>query len=275
MTSTDLATAASSAVVWPPIIAVDPGSRSTGVCLRVGVGALEAVTVERTGDGHDHQSACQYAQQVIEAVREVTRRNRAGLNAEAEQRGVNPGGLRRAVETLVAPTGTAVKGRRAAVPPTILASLPIASTVLGAVIGTWPQSILVAPRGGDAGGWDALPGAPENLRGRMPLGWMPGGSDRSHQRSAWALGGVAHVMTAAPLPDQVAAAVRAAGRPDLDPEHLIPALRSAIAASEAWDLLTRLPSLAAAVAARVTGDRREGERIKVAVADYLKGESGG
>lgn len=271
MTTADLAAAASSAVVWPPIIAVDPGSRSTGVCLRVGVGALEAVTVERQGgDGH-HESACRYAALVIETCREIARRNRDGLNDEAEQRGVNPGGLRRAVETLVAPTPSArAKGSRVAVPPRVLAALPGASTVLGAVIGTWPQSILVAPRGGDAGGWDALPGAPENLRGRTPLGWMPGGSDRSHQRSAWALGGVAHVTTAAPLAEQVAAAVKAAGRSALDPAALVPALRVAIAEVGSWDLLERLPALGAAVAASFAGDRRAGERVKSEIEAYLK-----
>lgn len=275
MSSADLAVAASGAAVWPPVLAVDPGSTSTGVCLRVGTSALEAVTVTRNGgeegDG-DHRAACRYAMTVIETAREITRRQRDALNETAAERGVSPGPLRHAVETLVAPTGTPVKGRRAAVAPRVLASLPTASTVLGCVIGTWPRAILVPPRGGSKGGWDAVPGSPESLRGRTPTGWMRGGEDRSHQRSAFMIAGVAHVQTAPPLPEQVQAAVKAAGRPALDAEHLVPHLRAAIAQAGAWDLLSRLPSLAAAVAARVTGDRERAEQIKAEVTQYLEEE---
>lgn len=271
--ATDLAQAVATAVVWPPVLAVDPGSTSTGVCLRVGIDALEAVTVERAASAGQHQEACQYAAEVIEVCREITRRNRDALNAEAGVRGVSPGGLRHAAETLVAPTPAAnAKGRRVAVAPRVLSSLPGASTVLGAIVGTWPRSILVPPRGGSEGGWDALEGAPKNLRGRTPPGWLAGGSDRSHQRSAWAVAGAAHAISAQPLPEQVTAAVGAAGSPDLDPTLLVPALRAAIAQAGSWDLLGRLPALAAAVAARTTGDRAQAEGVKAAVAAHLEGE---
>ena len=222
-TNADFVQAGAMASVWPPVLAVDPGSQSTGVCLRVGTVALEAVTAE----------------------------------------------------TLVPPTPRPVRGRQAAVPPRVLEYLPGAATVLGAVLGTWPQTILVPPRGGAEGGWDAVEGAPENLRGRTPAGWLTGGSDRSHQRSAWAIAGAAHVLTAAPLAEQVRAAsnASAARHPDLDPQALIPALRLGIAQTSAWDLLDRLPGLAAASVGLMThGDRARAELAREAVAAYLEGE---
>lgn len=276
MNSTDLATAAATAAAWPPVLAIDPGSQSTGVCLRVGTEALEAVTVERNesyeGDGHTFPS--RYAQQVIETCREITRRNRATLNEQAEARGVNPGGLRHACETLVPPTPRPVKGRQAAVAPRVLQYLPVASTVLGAVVGSWPRTILVPPRGGDAGGWDALEGAPENLRGRTPSGWLAGGSGRSHQRSAFMIAGAAHVLAAKPLSEQIRAAATAVASlaPSLDPESLIHAMRVGIAESGAWDLLHRLPALAAtSVAVMTRGDRARAEQARESVAAFLEG----
>lgn len=275
-TRTDLAEAAVTVAVWPPVLAIDPGSQSTGVCLRVGVEALEAVTVERNesyaGDGHEQPS--RYAQQVIETAREITRRQRDALNEAAQARGVSPGGLRHACETLVPPTPRPVKGRGAAVAPRVLAYLPVASTVLGAVVGTWPKSILVPPRGGDAGGWDAVEGAPDCLRGRTPSGWLAGGSDRSHQRSAFMIAGAAHALAAAPLSEQVGAAATAVASlaPELDPECLIPALRAGIAETASWDLLTRLPALAASsVAVMTRGDRTAAEQARESVAALLEG----
>lgn len=276
MRSTDLATAASTVHVWPPVLAIDPGSQSTGLCLRVGVEALEAVTVERNQsyEGDDHEGPSRYAMAVIETAREITRRQRDALNVEAEARGVNPGGLRHAVETLVPPTPRPVKGRQMAVAPRVLQYLPGASTVLGAVVGTWPKSILVPPRGGDAGGWDAVEGAPDNLRGRTPSGWLTGGSDRSHQRSAFMIAGAAHMLAADPLSEQVRAAATAVAAlaPELTPESLIPALRLGIAESGAWDLLGRLPALAAAsVAVMTRGDRVAAEQARESVANFLEG----
>lgn len=276
MTIREPVQAAGTAAVWPPVLAIDPGSQSTGVCLRVGVEALEAVTVERNprydGDGHTHPA--RYAQDVIETARELARRNRDRLNQEAEARGVNPSSLRQAVETLVPPTPRPVKGRQMAVAPRVLEYLPGAATVLGAVIGTWPKAILVPPRGGFEGGWDAVEGAPENLRGRTPTGWLSGGSDRSHQRSAFMIAGAAHALAAQPLPDQVRAAATAVASlaPELDPEALIPALRLGIAQTGAWDLLEHLPALAAtSVAVMTHGDRVAAEQARECVANYLEG----
>ena len=271
---TSRASSAASAGVWPPVLAVDPGSRSTGVCLRVGTEALEAVTVERAADHGEHEETVQYAREVMEACREITRRQRHRLNSEAERRGVDPGGLRRAVETLVTPSARPVKGRRLAVAPRVLESLPVASTVLGMVVGTWPRSVLVAPLGEP--GWDEVgrEHAPPSLTGRTPAGWMQGGADRSHQRSAWAIAGAAHVQTAPTLREQAAAAARhaAAQEPSTDPEELVPLLRASIAQTGSWDLLERLPALARATIAMATRDQAAGDAAARGVEEYLEGD---
>src|SRR5699024_9397051 len=142
--SADIVTGAKQARVWPPVLAIDPGSSETGLGLRIGTDALEAVTVEQGEPTGNHAESVRYAREVIETAKEVTRRNRDRLNDEATCRGVAPGGLRHAVETLIAPTGRPTKGRQTAVAPRVLASLPTASTVLGAAVGTWPRTILVA-----------------------------------------------------------------------------------------------------------------------------------
>lgn len=273
MSTTDLAHAAARATVWPPILAVDPGSRSTGVCLRVGTDALKAVTVERTEDHGDHEEATRYARSVVEACREMTRRQRPALNREAQDRGVAPPALRHAVETLVTPTARPVKGRRLAVAPRVLESLPVASTVLGMIVGVWPRTLLVAPLGEP--GWDAVgrDHAPSVLSGRTPSGWMQGGADRSHQRSAWAIAGAAHVLTAPPLREQAAAAARhaAAQEPSTDPEALVPILLRSIQETASWDLLERLPALARATVSMATRDQAAGEAAARAVEEYRGG----
>lgn len=271
MSRIDLAAASSTAQVWPPILAIDPGSQSTGVCLRVGTTALEAVTLERAENHGDHREPTTYALEVVKVCREIIRRNREALNAEALARRVDPTSLRHAVETLVAPKGVPAKGRRSAVAPRVLASLPTTATVLGVVIGTWPRTLLVAPRGGSLGGWDAVEGAPSCLRGRTPTGWLLGGEDRSHQRSAWGIAGAAHFQAASSLREQAASAARhaAADWPGAAPDVLIPILRRSIIATDSWDLFSRLPALARAVVAMVTRDRDAAAEASRAVAAYL------
>lgn len=270
-TDTNSDAAAKLARVWPPVLAIDPGSRETGVCLRVGTDALEAVTVEHEEQTGHHAETLKYAMGVVETAKEITRRNRDLLNEEATTRGLSPGGLRHAVETLVAPTGRPVKGRRTAVAPRVLASLPTASTVLGAVVGTWPSTILVAPHG--HGGWDAVgkDAAPAALRGRTPSGWLEGGSDRSHQRAAWAVAGAAHASVMASLRDQattVATSVLPL-TPDTGPEALVALLRRAIQQTCSWDLLESLPALAQSVVAASTHNPAAGENAAAGVAEYL------
>lgn len=188
---------------WPPILAIDPGSQSTGLCLRAGTAPVMAATVERVGDTGHHAALAAWAGQNLAAIRELRRLSRDALNDAAAERGERPEAVRYAVETLVPPSGTRAKGSRVAVAPTVLASLPGAAVVLGAVVTAWPRVILVPPRGTGAdgsSGWDGLPRDlyPPVLRGRTPLGWpepAPGAA-RSHQRSAWAIAGVAHALAA-------------------------------------------------------------------------------
>lgn len=274
---TDIETAAKRAHVWPPVLAIDPGSRETGLCLRVGTDAVEAVTVEQDEPTGDHAENVRYACEVIETAKEVTRRNRDRLNEEAASRRVAPGGLRHAAETLVAPTGRPTKGRQTAVAPHILASLPTASVVLGAAVGTWPRTILVAPHGG--AGWDAVgrEAAPPTLKGRTPVGWLTGGSDRSHQRAAWAIAGAAHAAVMPPLREQAQTAAMAA-LPHVSgtaPEGLVAVLRAAIQETGSWDLLSgHLPALAQAVVSTCTRDQEVGTSAAAEVAEYLVATEG-
>lgn len=275
--SPDIGVGAKQARVWPPVLAIDPGSRETGLCLRVGIDALEAVTVEKDDPTGNHAESVRYAREVIETAKEITRRNRDRLNDEAALRGVAPGGLRHAVETLVAPTGQATKGRRTAVAPRVLASLPTASTVLGAVVGTWPRTILIAPHGG--AGWDAVgrEASPPTLKGRTPVGWLTGGSDRSHQRAAWAIAGAAHAAVMPPLREQAQTAAMAALPHVIGtaPEGLVTVLRAAIQETGAWDLLHgHLPALAQAVVSTCTRDQEVGASAAAEVAEYLAATEG-
>ena len=83
--SVDIVTGAKQARVWPPVLAIDPGSRETGLCLRIGTDALEAVTVEQCEPTGNHAESVRYAREVIETAKEVTRRNRDRLNDEARR----------------------------------------------------------------------------------------------------------------------------------------------------------------------------------------------
>jgi len=54
--------------------------------------------------------------------------------------------------------------------------------VLGAVAAVWPDAYLVAPAAADH-----QAAYPDLLWGRTPPGWTAGGSQRQHQRAAWAV----------------------------------------------------------------------------------------
>ncbi len=297
--------AAVEAEVWPPVLAVDPGSQSTGLCIRAGTSAIMAATIERVGDTGSHAALPVWAAQVLAAVRELNRLSRDALNDLAADRGERAPAVRVAVETLVPPTAVRAKGSRVAVPPTVLASLPGAAAVLGAVVTAWPRATLVPPRGtgGDRGtGWDGLARDtyPAVLRGRTPPGWPEPaqGAARSHQRSAWAIAGVAHALAAAepatstqaeppatirpPTAQPLQEAVRAALRglppesPAADqPERVLRAVRAAMDQTETYDALSgREPLLAAAWAARSAPSREAASEaaktIRAAVEALIK-----
>lgn len=248
------AQAAVEARVWPPILSVDPGATNTGLCLRVGTDAVEAVTVERGEETGIHTLQTEYAGIVLGAMGELLDRNRDRLNKEAEVRGVRPATIRRTVETLVPPTARSVKGRQKAVAPSVLADLPGAGVVLGAVLGKWPNVIQVAPLGKP--GWDSVGAehAPRVLKHKTPKTWMTGGQHREHQRSAWAIAGAAHSEAMPDLKVQVEKVVAWAIQqpPARDADDLVALLREGIQQTSAWDLLERLPGLAYAVVATAT-----------------------
>lgn len=281
ITRAALEQAAAEAEVWPPILAVDPGSGHTGVCLRVGREALEALSVEFGSDPQDACAATDYAGQVLAVAGEIAQRHEAEILGMAHERGLSRVPLRRAVEVMVPPTPAATaKGRRVAVAPRVLASLPVACTVLGAVFGRWPRVIRVPPRGGLEGGWEALPGDPypESLRGRTPDGWLRGGSDRSHQRSAWAVAGAAHALDLAaqtPSAEAVQAVVLAvlAAKPDpRDPAGVLGAIRAAISSTRSGSLIGREAAIAAA-AARGLGVEPQALRTAVLGLLSIEGEA--
>lgn len=280
--------AAIEADCWPPVLAVDPGSQSTGLCLRAGTDAIMATTVERIGDPGNHAALASWAAQVLAAIRDLRRLGRDALNDLAADRGERPVGVRYSVETLVPPTAVRTKGSRVAVAPAVLASLPGASAVLGAVVTAWPRAILVPPRGTGAdgsSGWDGLPREvyPTTLRGRTPPGWpepAPGAA-RSHQRSAWAIAGVAHALAAAepatstqaeppagPTTAQVLQeAVRAALKglppepPAADqPERVLHAVQAAMERTRTHDVLAGREALLAAAWAAKSAPSREAAR---------------
>lgn len=274
-TREERAEAAVGANVWPPVLAVDPGSTNTGLCLRVGTDAIEAVTVERGPDRGVHTLQAAYAGTVLATMGELLDRNRDRLNEEAELRGVRPTAIRRSVETLVPPTSRSVKGRQKAVAPSVLSDLPGAGVVLGSVLGRWPSAVTVAPLGKP--GWDSVGAghAPSVLKHKTPKTWMTGGQHREHQRSAWAIAGAAHTETMPSLEAQVDAVVAWAVQqsPACDAGGLIALMREGIQQTGGWDLLVRLPGLAYAVVASATGNPNSGEDAKTDVEALLADET--
>lgn len=258
------AQAAVEAHVWPPMLAVDPGATNTGLCLRVGTIAIEAVTVERGEDTGCHTLHTDYARKVLAVMGVLLDRNRDRLNEEADLRGLRPTAIRRSVETLVPPTPRSVKGRQKAVSPSVLADLPGAGIVTGSVLGRWPNSVTVAPLGRP--GWDAVGAehAPRPLKYKTPKAWLAGGQHREHQRSAWAIAGAAHVESMPELKTQVDAVVAWSVKqsPARDAEGLVALLREGIQQTGSWDLLNRLPGVAYAVVATATRNPRSGEDAK-------------
>lgn len=263
--------AATRALVWPPTVAVDPGARHTGVCLRVGTMAVEAMTVEAPRPRGLHTEATDYAQRVVQEVHDLACRAWPRVTALAEAHGLTATGPPRvAVETLVAPTPRPVKGRRVAVAPSVYSALPGAATVLGAVFAKWESAVRVAPLGAlpdGTTGWDSVP-APAELHGRPPASWVVDGTERAHQRSAWAVAGAAHAQTAPAVEKQLKAVADALQPVKLsDSAALVAALRVAAHEVGAEGLLLRTPDLAQTAAVLRAPEHAEG--VRESVSDYL------
>jgi len=156
-------------------LAVDPGGQHTGIVLAeladTGPVPVDGVTLERTEEERDtrHMGAPQYVRRVIEACLTML-----------EKHGVAEDAVQVFVETMLPPTP--VKAGTSIVPMAIWRHQLGAWAVLGGVAIAWPDARLIAPAAADH-----QAEYPDVLKGRTPAGWTTGGSQRQHQRAAWAV----------------------------------------------------------------------------------------
>ncbi len=176
-------------------MAVDPGGQHTGIVLAElhpeGPVPIDGLTLERLEAERDtrHMGAPQYVRRVIEACMTML-----------EKHGVTDDAVQVCVETMVPPTPV----KASFVPMAIWRHQLGAWAVLGGVAAVFPDARLIAPAAADHQA--KYPGL---LWGRTPPGWTAGGSQRQHQRAAWAvlLSGLAQRGTspepapAAPAPE--------------------------------------------------------------------------
>ena len=180
-------------------MAVDPGGQHTGIVLAEltsdGPVPVDGVTLERLDEERDtrHMGCPQYVRRVIEACMTML-----------EKHGVTDDAVQVCVETMVPPTP--VKPDTNVVPMAIWRHALGAWAVLGGVAAVFPDARLVAPAAADH-----KAEYPAKLKGRTPPGWTTGGSQRQHQRAAWAVlvSGLAQTGTipetpVVPVPEPVA-----------------------------------------------------------------------
>ena len=156
-------------------LAVDPGGQHTGIALAeltdAGPVPIDGVTLERLESEKDvrHMGAPQYVRRVIEACMTML-----------EKHGVADDAVQVIVETMLPPTP--VQAGTSIVPMAVWRHQLGAWAVLGGVAVAWPDARLIAPAAADhQATYPAL------LWGRTPPGWTAGGSQRQHQRAAWAV----------------------------------------------------------------------------------------
>jgi len=156
-------------------MAVDPGSQHTGIVLatisEAGPVPVDGLTLERLEDERDtrHMGCPMYVRRVIEACMTML-----------EKHHVDDDVVTVIVETMVPPTP--VQPGTNVVPMAIWRHQLGAWAVLGAVAAVFPDARLVAPAAADH-----QAKYPDLLWGRTPPGWTAGGSQRQHQRAAWAV----------------------------------------------------------------------------------------
>jgi len=183
-------------------MAVDPGGQHTGIVLAElrpeGPVPIDGVTLERLEAEKDvrHMGAPQYVRRVIAACMEML-----------EKHGVGDDEVQICVETMVPPTP--VKPGTNVVPMAVWRGGLGAWAVLGGVAAIWPEARLIAPAAADH-----QAKYPDLLWGRTPTGWTAGGSQRQHQRAAWAVlrsglaqTGASPAAPAATAPEPIAVAV--------------------------------------------------------------------
>jgi len=156
-------------------MSVDPGGQHTGIVLAeladTGPVPVDGVTLERLDSEKDvrHMGAPQYVRRVI-----------AACFAMMEKHGVADDEVQVIVETMVPPTP--VQAGTNVVPMAVWRHALGAWAVLGAVAAVFPDARLIAPAAADH-----QAKYPDLLWGRTPAGWTAGGSQRQHQRAAWAV----------------------------------------------------------------------------------------
>lgn len=236
-TPSEVLTGAATTSVWPPVLAVDPGGRWTGVCLRAGRLAVEAMTVPRLGTLDDHRSTVAFAERVLEEAEALLARSKPALTRLAERWERDPTPVRWAVETFVAPSRW--RGGKAASAVQRFASSGPVGVQVGMLVGR--HGALLVPPHGD-GGWDNLPtdAYPSTLTGRTPEGWRVLRDDkgrspaRSHQRAAYALAGAAHLLYPTGAAGDSQEPVQPTPAPRLDRATEVKIVRTLMETSKDW-----------------------------------------
>jgi len=196
-------------------LGVDPGGQHTGIVLAElrpdGPVPVDGVTLDRTEEEKDirHMGAPRFVRRVIEACMDMLAKHSVADDA-----------VQVMVETMLPPTP--VQPGTSIVPMAIWRHALGAWAVLGGVAAVWPDARLVAPAAADHHAE-----YPDVLKGRTPAGWTAGGSQRQHQRAAWAvlLSGIAqlgNIPATAPEPTFVASPA-----PELTPVDRVAALVTA------------------------------------------------
>lgn len=156
-------------------LAVDPGGQHTGIVLAEltpeGPVPVDGVTLDRLEEERDtrHMGCPLYVRRVIAACLTML-----------EKHGVTDAEMQVFVETMVPPKPT--NAGTSFVTMAVWRGGLGAWAVLGAVAAIWPEARLIAPAAADH-----QAKYPDLLRGRTPAGWTAGGSQRQHQRAAWAV----------------------------------------------------------------------------------------
>jgi len=276
-TPTEVLAGAASASVWPPVMAVDPGGRWTGLCLRAGTLAVEAMTVPRLGSLDSHTATVEFAEQVVAEAEALLERRKRSLTRLAERWGLEPQPVRWCVETFVAPS--AWRGGKAATAIARHSNAAPVGVQVGMLVGR--HSALLVPPHGD-GGWDHLPDGsyPTTLTGRTPEGWKvlrdaKGRTPaRSHQRAAWAQAGAAHLLYPTPEGQQVPTAPeKAVQRAEPDRAAEVAVVRALVEQSGQWTSHWRKPRVlirVARTAAESLGVPLSDERLPTVVRAVAK-----
>ena len=177
------------------VVGVDPGGRSTGIVLR-SRDDVEAVEVIVRDDEEDYRPGSGYLAQVLDVIAAVREKGRSSTGRWPIV----------AVEDLHRPTGFArgaASGHRTPLDPAALIGVAV---VLGAVLGVYPDAIVVPP---GKNGSHPLPIYPQALIGgphneRWPRAEPAGTGVLRHARSAWDVAGNALFLYAQRNPRPVA-----------------------------------------------------------------------